>query len=102
MTEPVIVDPATTTPMPTDASTTYSPTTRTTTRPPDVDGGWSAWQSWSSCNQPCDGGDRTRLRLCNKPEPQNGGKPCSGDKEITQRCNTQPCPDGKRMFIGYH
>ncbi|XP_044287546.1 complement component C9 [Varanus komodoensis] len=38
-----------------------------------IDGGWSCWSSWSSCEQ----GQRLRTRTCNNPEA-SGGKPCAG------------------------
>ncbi|XP_064410428.1 complement component C6 isoform X2 [Latimeria chalumnae] len=42
-----------------------------------VDGYWSCWSSWSSC----DGSfKRRRTRECNNPSPLNGGKSCTGDQ----------------------
>ncbi|XP_064457274.1 hemicentin-1-like isoform X2 [Ornithodoros turicata] len=46
-----------------------------------VDGRWSLWEPWSQCPGLC-GGKRVRKRLCNNPEPRNGGKVCDGpDRE---------------------
>ena len=52
-----------------------------------VNGGWSKWESWSSCTQNCisypaDGktintkARRTRRRWCISPPPAFGGRPC--------------------------
>ena len=37
-------------------------------------------------------GDKTRKRWCNNPEPQFGGKDCTGDDAECDRCNLEPCP----------
>ncbi|XP_053145732.1 complement component C6 isoform X2 [Hemicordylus capensis] len=48
-----------------------------------VDGYWSCWSSWSSC----DGSHkRRRSRVCNNPLPLNGGKPCEGQQEQEEEC----------------
>jgi len=56
-----------------------------------VNGGWSAWSSWSACSVPCGGGSQTRTKTCDNPAPSCGGADCSGPSEETQACNTQPC-----------
>ncbi|XP_013910560.1 PREDICTED: complement component C6-like [Thamnophis sirtalis] len=48
-----------------------------------VDGYWSCWSPWSACDASF---KRQRTRLCNNPEPMNGGKPCKGDAEDEERC----------------
>ncbi|RUS91461.1 hypothetical protein EGW08_000785, partial [Elysia chlorotica] len=38
------------------------------------------------------GGEQERIRLCDDPEPTNGGKDCEGSLRETMACNTQQCP----------
>ncbi|XP_073720146.1 SCO-spondin isoform X2 [Misgurnus anguillicaudatus] len=58
-----------------------------------VDGGWGQWVSWSECSTPCGGGVRMRLRQCNNPAPQGGGRECAGSGEQLKVCNTHNCTD---------
>ncbi len=67
--------------------------------PCPVNGGWSAWTSWSdstTCSATCGGGtlEQSRIRACNNPAPAHGGANCSGAASETQTisCNTNPCP----------
>ena len=50
--------------------------------PPPVNGSWSDWSSWGSC----DGTERSRSRTCDNPAPSNGGQECVGDNEETESC----------------
>lgn len=61
-----------------------------------VDGSWGNWQSWGPCSASCGGGEKTRKRLCNNPEPSNRGRPCPGDATQVSRCNIHACP-GKQV-----
>ena len=54
-----------------------------------VNGGWSAWSSWSRCS--CDTSTRSRDRKCTKPKPQYGGKECKGLKTMTNKCLAKEC-----------
>eukprot|EP00105_Crassostrea_gigas_P005928 XP_011419685.1 PREDICTED: coadhesin isoform X2 [Crassostrea gigas] len=57
-----------------------------------IDGKYGDWTTWSQCSNSCGGGSKLRLRRCDNPLPQNGGKQCNGINEDHLHCNTQPCP----------
>ena len=55
-----------------------------------VDGGWSEWSQWSTCEKPCGGSVVNRTRLCNNPTPSNGGALCNGvNSETKLECLSQ-------------
>lgn len=56
-----------------------------------VDGKWSSWSKYGGCSVTCGGGSQYRSRKCNKPAPENGGKPCVGPSQQSRRCNSQRC-----------
>ncbi|CAH3191315.1 unnamed protein product, partial [Porites evermanni] len=68
-----------------------SPLQQTSSVYPLVHGNWNSWSSWPNCNKPCNGGSKTRKRLCNNPEPANGGRDCEGSATESQSCNPNPC-----------
>nr|XP_022332685.1 coadhesin-like isoform X2 [Crassostrea virginica] len=57
-----------------------------------VDGGWSAWSSFSTCSTSCGTGTKYRSRTCTNPQPQHGGQECHGSSKITQHCRSSHCP----------
>ena len=57
-----------------------------------VDGGWSEWSHWGSCDRACGKGHHTRHRYCNQPIPKHGGKGCQGDWQAHEVCNKEKCP----------
>ena len=67
-----------------------------------VDGGWSEWNTYTQCSVTCGGGTMKKKRHCDRPEPQHGGKNCSGNDQLIrvaapriavrpEECNTMPC-----------
>ena len=61
-----------------------------------VDGIFMAWTEWSSCSQPCGGGERWRDRQCDGP--YYGGNNCTGDFEEIEPCNTHSCSGQYYIF----
>ena len=57
-----------------------------------VDGMWSDWGHWTPCTRSCEGGTRTRQKLCNSPAPMFGGLLCVGTDSQVDYCNNEPCP----------
>ena len=49
-----------------------------------VNGGWTEWGSWSSCNAKT--GKKKRIRRCWNPVPANGGARCSGSSSEETTC----------------
>ena len=67
-----------------------------------VHGGWSIWDSWSSCSVTCGTGQKNRSRSCNNPEPKHGGNPCTGDASEIVDCVHDPCISMSFMVLGLH
>ena len=60
-----------------------------------LDGEWGGWGQWTQCSKTCGisgGSILRRTRLCNRPPPMNGGKPCEGNNTETARSCFAPCP----------
>ncbi|XP_078378395.1 SCO-spondin-like isoform X2 [Oculina patagonica] len=62
------------------------------TYPCPVDGGWSVWSLWSSCDKLCGGGVRERTRSCTNPPPFSGGKGCGSHYYESKECAVNKCP----------
>ncbi|XP_069124618.1 sushi, von Willebrand factor type A, EGF and pentraxin domain-containing protein 1-like [Argopecten irradians] len=56
-----------------------------------VDGEWSVWSNWTTCSTTCGEGTTSRVRLCNSPTPDNGGKDCQGDAIERDMCILDNC-----------
>ena len=73
----------------------------------EVNGGWTEWSAWSSCNligslaSNCDPtvvqtpkAIRTRFRSCTNPAPKNNGRICVGSDQEEEMCTAEminPC-----------
>ncbi|XP_065642735.1 uncharacterized protein LOC136074357 [Hydra vulgaris] len=60
-----------------------------------VNGNWSNWSSWSLCNQPCEGGIKSRFRVCSEPSPKYGGQLCDGNSTEIIDCSLNSCKKAK-------
>ena len=64
--------------------------------PCPIDGGWGRWSEFSGCSKTCESGRRVRIRECDNPSPQYGGRECtvvSGESGVhSVECNPQRCP----------
>ena len=49
-----------------------------------VDGSWSEWGVWGTCNRYT--GKKERKRTCTNPKPFKGGKPCPGSDKEEDMC----------------
>lgn len=62
-----------------------------------IDGKWSAWSSYSSCQIPLSKDSypyRFKQRSCTQPAPKNGGKPCAGQSRRNTPCSDCDTPLG--------
>ncbi|XP_056005158.1 coadhesin-like [Ostrea edulis] len=57
-----------------------------------IDGAWGTWGSWGACSKSCGSGKKSRTRICNNPQPANGGLDCPGGSADFDDCNTDTCP----------
>ena len=60
-----------------------------------IDGGWSTWTEWSSCQSNC---RKSRNRTCDSPAPLFGGAECPGNNTELRPlpCYGGDCCPGKR------
>ncbi|XP_019718321.1 hemicentin-1 isoform X1 [Hippocampus comes] len=65
---------------------------RTITLHVQINGGYSNWQDWGPCSSICGQGSQERSRLCNNPEPANGGRTCIGPSIDSRTCHAGLCP----------
>jgi hypothetical protein len=56
-----------------------------------VDGGWSAWTEWTTCQPVCGQGYRHRERYCDSPTSKNGGYQCIGTPYQNHHCFGTNC-----------
>ena len=56
-----------------------------------VDCKWTNWAKTRACSKSCGGGTQTWQRT-EQIKSKNGGKPCSGNGNYRENCNTQSCP----------
>lgn len=60
-------------------------------QPCPVDCQWSSWSKYTLCSKTCDTGTMSRNRV-KSPLEAYGGRPCAGDADESNFCNTQGCP----------
>ncbi|XP_052220183.1 SCO-spondin-like isoform X8 [Dreissena polymorpha] len=75
-----------------ECSGTHNETKVCTLNPCPVNGAWTTWSSWLSCDVTCGNGKLTRTRTCSHPAPAHGGYNCTGDDKQTTPCTMNPCP----------
>ncbi|XP_045159174.2 scavenger receptor cysteine-rich type 1 protein M130-like [Mercenaria mercenaria] len=59
-----------------------------------VNGNWTEWSFWSSCDVTCHKGVKMRIRSCTNPSSLNGGLKCDGNNTEIVDCQNAPCLDG--------
>ncbi|XP_029434995.1 A disintegrin and metalloproteinase with thrombospondin motifs 12 isoform X2 [Rhinatrema bivittatum] len=59
--------------------------------PESISGGWGEWTAWTHCTRTCGAGVQSAERQCNNPEPQFGGKYCTGERKRYRMCEILPC-----------
>ncbi|CAC5405364.1 unnamed protein product [Mytilus coruscus] len=59
-------------------------------------GGWSDWESWTTCSRTCGRGMIYRQRICNNPTPKNNPT-CDGNEYEAQCCSLTPCVGDNSM-----
>lgn len=57
-----------------------------------LDGALGPWTEWSQCTKTCGGGTQRRVKNCDNPRPQFGGKVCAELPLQTRQCSVFQCP----------
>lgn len=60
----------------------------------NVNGGYSDWSEWTTCDQSCGEGLQVRERSCNNPMPKGKGQDCEelGESSESKSCKLKECP----------
>ncbi|ETE68566.1 A disintegrin and metalloproteinase with thrombospondin motifs 12, partial [Ophiophagus hannah] len=66
--------------------------------PEAINGAWGSWSPWSHCTRTCGAGVQAAERHCNNPEPQFGGKYCTGERKHYRMCNVKGCQKSTPNF----
>ncbi|XP_034298314.1 A disintegrin and metalloproteinase with thrombospondin motifs 12 isoform X1 [Pantherophis guttatus] len=66
--------------------------------PEAINGAWGSWSPWSHCTRTCGAGIQAAERHCNNPEPQFGGKYCTGERKHYRMCNVKACQKSTPNF----
>ncbi|XP_013921763.1 PREDICTED: A disintegrin and metalloproteinase with thrombospondin motifs 12-like [Thamnophis sirtalis] len=66
--------------------------------PEAINGAWGSWSPWSHCTRTCGAGIQAAERDCNNPEPQFGGKYCTGERKHYRMCNVKGCQKSTPNF----
>ncbi|XP_060562946.1 coadhesin-like [Ruditapes philippinarum] len=56
-----------------------------------VDGQWTPWSTWTSCDVTCGHGTHLRSRTCTNPVPTNNGLDCTGENLQSAECSKGSC-----------
>ena len=60
-------------------------------KPKPLDCKWSEYNVWTQCSKTCGWGVKTSERIKSQ-EAIHGGKECTGDEIITEKCKLKDCP----------
>ena len=68
-----------------------------------VDGKYTEWTEWSTCDKTCGNGTKYRSRTCQNPPPVGGGRNCLeqnlGPAEESAPCMSTFCPGMKKVLL---
>ena len=69
-----------------------------------MNGNWGEWTAFGDCNASCGGGNKTRYRECNNPEPSAAGEKCPNFEDTsidTEPCNLESCEYINILYISF-